>query len=295
MDYFHLKLGQGNSLAADWLAGRNPLGRSAAPIFFDNLTAQEYVSGQGSADSREFVRRGEPSLRDHTLMVVLHAGEALLLRPAGAVEFLPSGKTSNGEWLTTKAMPVDLIARRSLKNVPPVLAGLGANQYYTRGTFRALNDWGNFKAVDWLAGRVGQGVHWEPNENGPDQILECLGSTELETLVAKLFESHGCFVPAYRGGVMKNIDLFTHNDNPTPITVGSLTMPSRGSASVQVKRWALGMTCPAAVDCLFGIGVTGPNTVDGAAWLQLVRTKPTVLEWLKRSLDWLPDSLRIKI
>ncbi len=292
MDYFYLKLGQGNHLAADWLEGRNPLGRAAAPIFFDNLTAKDYSNGKGGNEPREFVRRGEASLREKTLMVVLHAGEALVLQPAGSVEFLPSAENSEGEWLTTKAMPVEIITRRAMKEVPPVLAGLSANQFYTRGTFRPLNDWGNFKAVDWVVGRVGKSDHWKLEDNGPDQLIECLGSTELETLVAKLLEDCRFFVPAYRGGVMKDIDLFGHNDTKQPIGIGSLTVPPGRSISVQVKRWAKGMECPDGVDLLVGIGVTGPNTIDAEMLISLVNQSVAVRGWLHRSLHWLPEEFR---
>jgi hypothetical protein len=222
-------------------------------------------------------------------MVVIDAGEVWVLKPAGEVKFLPSEPNEEGHPHTPKAMPVAIVTRLPCKAVPTVLAGIGANQYYTRGTFRALNDWGNFKAVDWAASRVGRGGHWNLDANGPDQLLECLGSTELETLVARLFEAQGCFVPAHRGGLMKDIDVFAHNDGAKPIRMGSLLIPARGSISVQVKRWADGMKCPSNVDCLVGLGVTGPNTIDAGQLLHLVREAPSVARWLRRSLDWLPS------
>src|SRR5207247_1001715 len=102
---------------------------------------------------------------------------------------------------------VHVLAHRNAKDVPLVLASITANQFYTRGTFRRINDWGNYKAIDCAVGKrfqgdhwepdlcaVGkrfQGDHWEPDQQGPAQILECLSSVELETLVAKLLEAHG--------------------------------------------------------------------------------------------------------
>ena len=188
-------------------------------------------------------------------------------------------------------MPVENLACKACKDVPPVLAGIGANQYYARSTFRRINDWGNYKAIDWVAGRVGQGEHWNLSAQGPDQLLECLGCTEIETLVAKLFESHGCFVPAYRGGTMQDIDLFACNDTRHAIHVGAVVIPAFGRVSIQVKRWAEGMSCQAGVDCLVGIGVTGPNTLNSADLLDLVQAQSTVRAWLCRSLEWLPGSL----
>lgn len=57
----------------------------------------------------------------------------------------------------------------------------------------------------------------------------------LETLVARLFEAKGCFVPAHHGGMMKDIDLFAHNDTSKPIRVGPLKIPASRSVSIQIK------------------------------------------------------------
>jgi len=294
MDYFYLKLGTGNHLATDWLSGKNPLKRPAAVVFFDNLLQSDYESGQGNKQSREFITRASAALRGCTLMVVVNAGEVWVLKPADEAVFLPSQVTSEGYTLTPKVVPVEVIARRSCKDVPPVLAGIGSNQYFGRGTFRRINDWGNFKAVDCVAGRACEGEHWNLAKNGPNQLLECLGSTELETLVARLLEAQGCFVPAHRGGVMKDIDLFAYNDSAKQIQMGSFVIPPRERASVQVKRWAEAMKCPAGVDCLVGLGVTGPKTINADKLLSLVQAAPSVMSWLQRSLGWLPREFLAK-
>lgn len=291
MDYFYLKVGRGNGLVRDLLAGaQNP----SVQIFFDSLTRRDYDAGQGAKEPREFVWRGEPEFHDRTLMVVVHDGEIWVLRPTGRVEFLPETTDEEGRPLTPKQMPVEIVAQKSCKDVPPVLAGIGANQYYARGTFRQINDWGNFKAIDWVAGRVGQGDHWKVADNGPDQLLECLGSTEIETLVAKLLEDCGFFVPAYLGGVLKDIDLFAHNDSDEATRVGPITVAPRGGLSVQVKRWAWGMQRPSCVDLLVGIGVSGPRTLGAAELLALLDRCPNVRRWLGRSLRWLPEELLLK-
>lgn len=292
MNYYHLKIGRGNGLAEQWLKGENPLGQPAAVVFFDNLTAKDYENGSGAGQAREFIDRAStPEKREQTLMVVVCGGKVWLLEPKGAVEFLPSELNEEGTPHTPKVMPVKIVVHQECKDVPMVLAGIGVNQYYAQGTFRKLNDWGNFKAIDSVAKRVGKGEHWDLEQNGPDQLIECLGSTELETLVAKVFEAHGCFVPAYRGGAMKDIDLFAYNDGAKPVQMGPLIIPAGESVSVQVKRWANGMECPPAADCLVGLGVIGPQTINGDRLLQLVREASSVRKWLRRSLHWLPETL----
>ena len=289
MNYYYLKIGKGNHLAADYLAGKNQLGCPAAVVFFDNLSQEDYRGGKGEKEAAEYISRASASLRDETQMVVVHAGEVWLLRPAGDVVFLPSQVSEEGHTLTPKLMPVELIVRRWCKDVPSVLAGIAANQYFARGTFRLIKDWGNLKAIDCLTGRIGAGEHWDPARNGPNELLVCLSSTELETLVARTLEGHGCFVPAHHGGVMKDIDLFAHNDSTKPIVFGTLVIPPGQRASLQVKRWAPGLRCAAHVDCLIGPGVTGPKTINGEQLIELVRAVPMVARWLERSLHWLPN------
>jgi len=291
MEYFYLKLGRGNSLVQESLVGAT---KPEARIFFDNFSLDDYEAGKGGNEPREFVRRGNPEFHHRTLMVVVHEGEIWVLRPAGKVKFLAAIRNEEGITLTPKVMPIEIVAHRFAKEVPPVLAGIGANQNYARGTFRRINDWGNYKAIDWITGRVGLGDHWDLSQQGADQLLECLGSTELETLVARLLEEHGCFVPAYRGGMMKDIDLFAHNDGGRPIEIGPINVPARGGISIQVKRWAEGMHCPDGVDCLIGLGVTGPKSIDGSRLLKLLTRSPHARKWLVRSLQWLPGELLTK-
>jgi hypothetical protein len=288
MEYFYLKIGEGNGLARDWLAGKNPLHRPAAVIWFDNYSQQQYRQGKGKAEPRSFWQRGQKKFYNETLMVVVHDGEIWILRPAGRVRFLRSEKAGNAR-RTPKVMPVKVLAHRNAKDVSPVLTCITANQYLTRGTFRRIHDdWGNYKAIDCVVGSRQVGDHWEPAKQGAGQLLECLASTELETLIAKLFEAHGCFVPAYRGGAMKDIDLFVHNDGDRAIHLGGLQVPPKQRVSVQIRRWSNDFTKPSCVDYLVGLDVKGHNSFDADWILARVKECPPVASWLRRSLDWLP-------
>jgi hypothetical protein len=289
MDYFFLKIGKGNSQAKEWLEGRNPLKRPAAVIYFDKLTEGEYKRGKGKRQPRDFWERGlTEKSREATRMVVVHGGEVWILKPAGKVKFLRKIRRPDGTECTPKAMPVNLLARRAMKDVPPVLACIGVNQHYARRTFTQINHWGNFKAIDWAARAPFKGEHWDLAQQGPIQFLECLGSVEFETLIAKLFEANGCFVPAYRGGVIKDIDLFVHNDSRTDLDLSGLRIRASRSASIQVKTWSNGMQKPDAVDYLIGFDVKGKRAFDAEWVLNQVRSSPAVAAWLKRSLNWLP-------
>lgn len=294
MNYYYLKITQGNAEARDWLEGKR-VGYPAAVIYFDDRTNAQYRAGEGNNEPREFLERSERRHREDTRMVVIHDGEVWILRPDGDVSFLPSEAGSAGPH-TPKVMPVKILAHKKAKDVPLVLASITANQFFTRGTFRKINDWGNFKAIDRAAGGPCKGEHWQPENQGPEQLIECLSSIELETLVAKLLEAKGCFVPAYRGGLMKDVDLIANNYSRAPINFAFLTLQPKKQVSFQIKRWADGMTKPSSVDCLVGLGVKGPGVIDAKKLLSLVYECPDVNTWFHLSLsEWLPEEFLAKV
>jgi hypothetical protein len=232
---------------------------------------------------------------------VIHNAQIWFLRPAGPVEFGPSEEYELGGRHTPKRMNVEILGGhpRRLVDVPEVLATLPSNQYLARGTFRPIDDWGCFKAIDVAAGLPTEGAHWEIGDQNCDQLIECIGSSAMETLVAKILEANGCFVPAHRGGTVKDIDLIAHNDFQSEIRIGEMVIPARSAVSVQVKRWASGIRKPDAADFLVGIDATGPGSL-GSSWILRETVKmPEVRRWFLRSISWLPDwfleSPRIKI
>ena len=294
MNYFLLKIGKGNSEAIDWLEGRrpNPFGRPGAVIYFDNLTEADYRAGKGSSQPRVFFEIGaDQKSWNETRMVVVCEGVVWVLKPAGEVIFMPEIDRPDKTRCTPKAMPVDVLARCPMKDVPPVLACIGVNQFYVRGTFRRINHWGNFKAIDQTVGAPCTGEHWDLAKQGPTQLLECLGSVEFETLIAKLLEARGFFVPAYRGGVIQHIDLFAHNDTDADLDLEGLKILARQAASIQVKTWSNGKAKTEAVDYLIGFDVKGAGTFNSEWVLKQVLDCHSAAAWLKRSLNWLPREL----
>ena len=57
---------------------------------------------------------------------------------------------------------------------------------------------GNIAAIKYLIGEL--------NDFKIDP-LKTLSSVQLETLVVKIFEKNGAFIPAWRGGTLKDIDI----------------------------------------------------------------------------------------
>ena len=287
MHYYYLKLGPSNSEAQDWINGKNQLSRPAVVIYFGETKVAELIAGTGQA--ADFCRAGLPKNHDQTIMIVIHSGKIWFLKPEGEVQELPTITDWNKTQSIPKAMPVRVLLEKDLKDVSPVLASIAASRRLGSGTFREIDNWGNIKAIEAALGRPIPPDQLKKENMGPAQLLECLSSTELETLVAKLFESKGCFVPAYRGGVLKDIDIFAHNDSNQEIALDSLRIPSKGSLSIQVKGWAE-LKRPDAVDCLIGLNPKpGDGSFDAGWLLNQVREEPKVCLWLKRSLSWLPQ------
>jgi hypothetical protein len=317
MNYYYLKLGHGNR-EADSLGETGELG--TASVYFDDLGEADYEAGKASnGQARDFFGCSKPGNRNGAVMVVLHDGNAWLLRPAGKIRFGRPAKNGDGTWATKKTMPVRVLAKVPLSEVPPVLAGIGCNQFHGRRTFTPIGHWGNRKAIDCVLAQhaptharppIYDGVaadasldeHWrwlkpEDDANGkkgdrnqwPLQLLECLGSTEFETLVARLLEAHGCHVPAHRGGTLKDIDLFAWNDSMRGIDLGGLKIGSGRRISIQVKSSCKGSADSKGVDYLIGIGAKGDSAFDEVWLLKQVQRTPSVVQWLRRSLDWLPQ------
>jgi hypothetical protein len=286
MDYFYLKIGKGNKAANEWLAGKNPLNKPAVVIYFDCFEEKDYKSNKACKEAMEFYQRGSEPKASITRMVVIHEGEVLILKPNGHVVFLPSELNEEGNPHTPKAMPVEILIRKSMAKAPLVLAGITANRFLSSGTFRRITDHGNLKALDCFSDNLSDGDHWPKSTFTADDLLGCLGSTEMETLVAKCLEELGCFVPAYRGGNLKDIDLLAYNETGRPILFAGISL--KKEVAVQVKRKKGKMKCPPTCDLLVGMEVVGERTVDGPALMSQVLKLPQTRNWLKRSLAWLP-------
>ena len=111
--------------------------------------------------------------------------------------------------------PINLLVELPIVKCPLVLATLKSNQYLSRGTFKELRKkssksdpksefnsyFGNRKAIEYLV------KNEKVEVDNFEQYLECLSSIEFETLIAKLKEEQGFFVPAYKGGSFKDYDI----------------------------------------------------------------------------------------
>ena len=292
--YYYLKLGPQNTLVNECLVTAS---QKSVCIFFGNTTENTYSSALGAKVVQDFIDAANEEVRNAVVILVIHEGQAWFLTPTGNVTFGDPEATHDGALHNRKSMPVRVLGGgpKQLLNVPSIISGIPSNQYLGRGTFREIkNDWGCKKAIDIGAGLALTGEHWEIGEQGEDQLLECLGSLELETLIAKIFEAAGFFVPAYRGGLIKDIDLFVKNDTGATIDVAGLKV-TPGGVTIQVKRWPSGEWERGSANFMIGTAAQGDRCF-GSSWiLRAAASYMNVWDWLSRSLAWLPLDFRQKI
>lgn len=287
MRYYYLKIGPGNSLAKQWLNGNNPLKRPAAVIFFRQLKLEEIRNDQGDSQARNFYESSLPEFRAKTIMVVISGGTAWFLKPADRLIEHNDPTDNENLW---KIMPVEVISAEKLADVPLVLASINVNAYLSRGTYRKITNWGNIKAIHYSLDWPLPNEHLAADAFTSIRLLECLSSIEQETLVAKVFEAAGCFVPAYRGGQVKDVDLFVYNDGETEKQLDGLSVPPKSGKAIQVKGYTKLKKCPESVDYLIGLGIANSSNTFNENWLlNQVKAFPTVRNWLIRSLHWLPN------
>ncbi len=173
--YFYAKLGKGNSLAGDFLAGLTPISLPAIPIFFD-LAAdnRDDFLNEGSAreQSRNFFWCQD--FPRQSMIIAIHEGELFIAVPTGSVIFWRCesdlGYASEGDFV--KFLPVEIVTTKRLSEVLSILASMTANPYYYMGTFREITPPGNIRAIQSIVNDQLVAV-----ETAQDLLL-CLGSIE---------------------------------------------------------------------------------------------------------------------
>ena len=284
MKYFYAKVGKGNTLANKYLSNDSPIGMPAIPIFFDcgPGNKEEFLGNNtGKEQGRNFFWCGE-NIGKATI-VVINEGYLYLLRPKNEVFFLKSNKNTDylKESEYVKLLPIEILLKQSLSDVPAILSSMTANAYYYSGTFREIRDSGNIRAIQSVLKTPISEFNYEDSSD----LLYCLSSIELETLVAKIFEEAGCFVPAYRGGAIKDIDIFAKNMGSKDVRLGNISIPTNSCASIQVKRKTTLKKPP--VGCNYLLSVNN----DSDYILDIVRNLKNTKRWLVMSLNWIPKKV----
>lgn len=313
MKYFNLNVKhshyQGEVLDSEGPSGSAAhwLNKNKAVVFFGTDTVEKIQETKTPREAFDFIQRGATSTeRNSSLIVTIQNGWVWIYKPTGrakneaviSFEVEENGKKKKKTDIP-KSFPINILKGfpRKVSEVPLILASMRANQAFSRNTFREINRdkyIGNIAAIQSV-------TQWD--RSFKVDPLACLSSIELETLVAKLFESHGCFVPAYKGGFLADVDLFVVPKRRVKLENLVIEPKKRGEQkwSIQVKL-TLGHMDKHISEWLASdkkhllisldentFDTHHPNQHLNREWLRdaVMSTRQT-REWLSESLAWLP-------
>ena len=306
MKYFNLniKINDNSNLSLSpaelWLKHRK-----AAPIFFGTSSRNDFISGavpyitKAKNEALEFFKVGNN--KELSRLVTIDSGFIWIYKIIGDDQF---GKEyqftydKTGELVIPKYFPIEVIETIKISEAPYILAAMKSSQAFARGTFTEINKnnskySGNIAAI--------RSILKDLNDFKINPF-RCLSSVELETLVAKIFEEYGSFVPAHRGAILKDVDLFVDINNADDKIKQQFN--SFEKISIQVK---IDISETADVTDLRKFLQTKSNILITAEenfhpdliefkkqyfntqWLQeQLLALPNTNKWLEKSLDWLP-------
>ncbi len=267
MRYFYAKIGKSNNLFERFIHLEN-LG---IPIFFNGASSNRkefLIDGKAHEQGRNFFWCEDNP--EKAIIISQHQGSTYFFKPNGKISFIYQADEDYTGYV--KLLPVKLIAKKNNCEVPLILASISSNRYIAQRTFPEITNPGNIAAIRYCLEK----------DLALTDPSTCISSVELETLVAKIFEESGCFVPAYRGGVTKSIDIFAHNTGSVDINISGLIVPANSSLSIQVK------TTPKKIRDMepapYGLLVTLNDSP------RPLSDRERHLMWIKRALETLPNT-----
>jgi len=201
--------------------------RKCAPLFFRDTTIEDIKNKTSSfskwgpnqrRDIELFYETFGNGINKDAIICSIGENDVYLYKQTGPLEhgeqFQDEGKLG-----IEKCFRVELCGQCPIKEAPLILSTIKANAWLGRGTIKEIpargSYLGNIKAMEWIIQNKKQTVE------DFQAYLYCLSSLEFETLIAKLYEDEGYHVPAYKGGFLKDFDLFVYpnENNSTPETI----------------------------------------------------------------------------
>ena len=147
-------------------------------------------------------------------------------------------------------------------------------------------NFGVFQAINYL--QSGKKM-----EVPKDKLIELLSPYEIETLVFLILKNAdpNLFVPAWRGGTQKGIDIIAHNLANKQIEIPPVVFKPNGSRTFQVKRKVKEhikvANCTVAAE-YYG---NNPHVLDAKWLLEQIKSEKQqeTRKWLINSLVWIKD------
>jgi hypothetical protein len=227
--YYNLNIKLSSEIKTDkpdlFYATYNLEERSRAPIFFGPYKPEEYISALENNEKLEGLNKKQ--LREACNFIQLYKKdpEARLItidekiwiyKIAGQIKhestdvIVQKKRDQISEKIVPKYYDIKILETCKIEEAPYILATMKTNQAFSRNTFRMIDEKkyeGNIAAIKSLIGEL---------NNCKIDPLKTLSSVQLETLVVKIFEKNGAFIPAWRGGTFKDIDIIAKFDGNIP-------------------------------------------------------------------------------
>ena len=183
---------------------------------------------------------------------------------------------------------IKLLKKIKIVECPLVLATIKSNTRLTMGTFKSIEDpnnpeshmnsyFGNIKALEYIL----KGKKEKITVDSFAEYMECLSPIEFETLIAKLKEEEGYFVPAYKGGMLKDYDLICKKDGRQENIQIKLNL-SKDTYN-KYKKKGLIIYCVSKSEKIVDPTVT---IYDWQDIEKLINKSPNTKKWLSQTLDW---------
>jgi hypothetical protein len=272
LDYILLNINRNSvNYVDDWIKKRN-----IAPIFYGKSTINEIINNPKKfpRDASMFINTFLKINNDVILFSIGNSNLYIYKQMGIVKEYNEYNETVDGD--IVKGIKIEILKEVEIKKCPLILITVKSNRYMSSGTFRKLNPisesnsyFGNILSIQYLLTNEMQELKTFRG------YLFCLSSLEFETLIAKMFEEKGYFVPAYKGGFIKNYDLFCTKDDKT--------------ISLQIKLEMELDYFNESIDYFYCINNNMGSEVKIKNWKNIeeeLEKCPNTKKWLSKTLHW---------
>ena len=187
-----------------------------APIFFGHYEHEDYTNAKKNKEKLGHFNTKQLNEACEFINLYKENKEARIITIGSEKIWIYKikGQIKNGkiefDKFRQKYYDIEIIKHSKIEDVPYILASMKSNPAFCRNTFRMIDEKkyeGNIAAIKFLIGEL--------NDFKIDP-LKTLSSVQLETLVVKIFEKNGAFIPAWRGGTLKGVDIFAKFEGNIP-------------------------------------------------------------------------------
>ena len=252
-----------------------------------------------SADVEKFIELFNSTQNDDSIILSIGEDETstdslYIYQKDGPLEEITSLSVDKKNYKTCNyvdnaiGFKIKLLKKIKVVECPLVLATIKSNTRLTMGTFKSIEDpnnseshmnsyFGNIKALKYIL----NGKKEKIAVDSFAEYMECLSPIEFETLIAKLKEEEGYFVPAYKGGMLKDYDLICKKDGRQENIQIKLNL-SKDTYN-KYKKKGLIIYCVSKSEKIVEPTVT---IYDWQDIEKLINKSPNTKKWLSQTLDW---------